>query len=176
MQYTGIVNPNLLKGTSIYTRRTPFHFESPKLDGFYYLDIFSEELSGVEDTEYVFSCCTNRKIANEHDAMLNGDTSDIGKVSFWLGLYDAYPAKNKDDYLHNINFNKSNNEYNATITSSGEAGYYHFWAFKLKLAAKQVRLRINTYSDGTAIQTADFWNFKLELGTKPTPWCKHVDD
>lgn len=147
-------NQNLLINAGKYTKHTPLVHTSAKTDGYATTDMYCQVTPGET---YVLSC--------ETDGTWSGHNTGAGVVStnctIWAYLTKTYNPENTG-YDKAECFGSSNGS--GTFVYTVPAGY------------NGLRIRTNTYSDGTNPTTVNFWNFKLEKGDIKTIWMPPKDD
>ena len=160
---------NLFIGTSrFHGENNAFVTESNKLDNYYtYFNNGSiYTLEPFHEGEVItLQAKSNIPWNNRHAT----DGTGINTVGFWIQAFDtsedAKDRKNlkRSQFLTNdLGDNNTIFKKTWTIPTSDDGKYYCF--------------RFNSYSDGTTVVTAKFWDLKLEKGNKSTDWSPAPED
>lgn len=158
MQYTGIVNPNLLKGTS--NEWSEWYTVVGRADGNTNVNVkFLVDQWQSGDT-LTASCELQIKDIQLMSGCEWGDFSSGAWIVATMTPYETYEHWNNQMFL--IQYQKEAATMNKQCylqVLEGGTTYY-----TLNFSTKQVSCSIR------------FRRLKLEQGTVATPWCKHVDD
>lgn len=156
MQYTGTVNPNLLKGTS---NEWSEWVESSNYGGRPTF-LFSESQSNYQDL------CASCEIQIQN---LEGD---LNNHKLTVTGYDTTPTNLEWHIQMPI----------LTLSKNGTFNSYCVWkiadktSWSIEMTMKGICLQFG-YEDRQVMSCQfRFRRLKLEQGTVATPWCKHVDD
>ena len=156
-------------GTSrFHGENNAFVTESNKLDNYYtYFNngsIYTLEPFHEGDT-ITLQAKSNIPWNNNHAT----DGTGVNTVGFWIQAFDtSEDAKNRQNLKRSQFLTNDLGDNNVifkkkwTIPASDNGKYYCF--------------RFNSYSDGTTVVTAKFWDLKLEKGNKATDWSPAPED
>lgn len=92
-----------------------------------------------------------------------------GTVGFWLQAYDSV-----EDAMNITNLKRSQFLVNSFEDEREE--FKLTWTVPASDNGRAYNFRFNSYSDGTTLVTAKFWDLKLELGDHATPWIPNPTD
>lgn len=132
---------NLLINSEKYTANNPYILTGSRSDLYVDTDQYCRVTPGKT---YYYTCQTDAEWASSHGAT----DATRNKVTIWLYVSKEY---NPSDYSYTypICFTSSN-----WITKG-------IWKYTVPADCNMVRVRYNTYSDGTTTITKKFWDTKL---------------
>ena len=150
----GHANPNLLTWTKNYTKATPYVHSSSATDGFKYMGNDTLVTVTPGKTYYIQMKCDHTPRPNHGGS---GAVSD--SFTFWFYMRIVGTTKGIGNFDSAICFTSSN------IFINDPSRNLYVWQWTAPSNAQDVTFRTNTYSDGSAVVTMKFWDFKMEEGT-----------
>ena len=160
---------NLFIGTSrFHGENNAFVTESNKLDNYYtYFNngsIYTLEPFHEGDT-IILQAKSNIPWNNKHTT----DGTGVNTVGFWIQAFDtSEDAKNRQ--------NLKRSQFLTNDLGDNSVIFKKKWTIPASDNGKYYCFRFNSYSDGTTVVTAKFWDLKLEKGTKVTDWTPAPED
>ena len=141
--------PNLLTNADKYTYNSPLTRTSASKDGWETSDMYCQVTPGET---YYFSCETDGQWYQHNTA---GVSPTNKYATVWFYLTKTYDPNNTG--------------YDNPICLTKDMGGGR-WIYTIPSGYNGLRIRTNTYSDGTNAVTIKFWNFHLSKGTCIVPY------
>lgn len=152
---------NLAVGSSAYRKDTPFSNTTTGIDG---MKVMPGVYMPVEIGEtYIIQCCTDGIWGNHAT-----DGSGTGQTHIFLYLMTE--GQTAGQYVNAVALQDD--------ISNGYTGR-RFWSFTVPnngTAYDKIMFRFDIHSNGTTEHTVNWWDLKVERGTKATDWTPPPED
>ena len=147
--------PNLLINAEKYTYSSPLTKTSASTDGYSTTDMYCQVTPGET---YYFSCETDGQWYQHNTSGVDPSNK---YVTVWFYLTKTYdPANTGYDNPVCLTKNMGNGR----------------WIYQIPSGYNGLRIRTNTYSNGTNAITVKFWNFHLSKGNVIVPYSSQIID
>ena len=154
---------NLLVGSYKYTKDSPFINTTTAKDGYKYLSDVHTVVQVHTGETYIMQAKTDGDWSTRHGEQ------PTNFVTLWLvGSANVSPLTTD---LHQILITSQNT--NPNYLGNGK----WLWTIPSNWDGKYIYIRVNNYNtDGTTSVTHNYWDFKLEKGSKATDWSIAPED
>ena len=147
--------PNLLTNAEKYTHSSPLIKTSASTDGYSTTDMYCQVTPGET---YYFTCETDGQWYQHNTSGVDPSNK---YVTVWFYLTKTYDP--------------SNTGYDNPVCLTKSMGNGR-WIYQIPNGYNGLRIRTNTYSNGTNAITVKFWNFHLSKGNAIVPYSSQVID